>query len=160
MYLVHNSMCSINTTPCWIVCFSLNRVGAIGVRREGQGGGEHMPPPPPWKIQNLKKLHGKYKMNKINISQQFIQLEQVTTLGTGIVNILFCTLSKKMSSHVEFRISLPPPPPLPLHFSLRTPMVGACFYFRKYLNRKLINVTSGIFFISVYLYKDLSLLIL
>ena len=26
------------------------------------------------------------------LSQQFIQLEQVTTLGTGIVNILFCYL--------------------------------------------------------------------
>ena len=31
-------------------------------------------------------------MNKINISQQFIQLEQVTTIGTEIINILFCYL--------------------------------------------------------------------
>ena len=60
----------------------------MGVRRQGQGGGGAFAPHPthPRKIKNVKKLHGKYKMNKnnINISQQFIQLEQVTTLGTGI----------------------------------------------------------------------------
>ena len=57
----------------------------------GGGGGGAFPPTPGKMF--LKKLHGKYKMNKItNISKQFIQLEQITTLGTGIVNILFCYL--------------------------------------------------------------------
>ena len=41
-------------------------------------------------------------MNKINISQQFIQLEQVTTLGTGIVNIVKIRLKQQATKAMYF----------------------------------------------------------
>jgi len=47
-----------NTTISDINVYQL----VMGARSEGQG--ENFPPPP-MKINNLKKLHGKYKMNKI-----------------------------------------------------------------------------------------------
>ena len=50
----------------------------------------------PWKIKHLKKVHGKYKLNKItNISQQFIQLEQVTEELLTFCSVIYSNLSKK-----------------------------------------------------------------